>query len=121
MWRVQYAPESAVLSVRIFERLTQRDVRDIADVLPQALSATAGTTFRALFDLRDLAPLEEDVSERLSAVKRAVIEHEGCQGLVVLASSPTVALQQHHSRVRPGSRMELVTQSEEEATRFIAT
>lgn len=120
MWRVQYAPESSVFSLRILERLTQRDVRDIAELLPEALRATGGATFRAFFDLRELAPLEEDVSERLSAIKRQVLEFDGCQGLVVLASSPTVAMQQHHSRVRPGSTMELVTQDEAEATRFIA-
>ncbi len=119
MWRVEYEPDSSRLTVRVCDRLTQRDVRDLSAALEDALTASGGATFRALFDLRDLVPLEEDVVERFRGLKQRCLRSEACQGLVVLASSPTIAMQQHHTRVGSSSEVEVVTADPREAVKFV--
>ncbi|HJK91647.1 MAG TPA: hypothetical protein RMH85_35455 [Polyangiaceae bacterium LLY-WYZ-15_(1-7)] len=122
MWRVEFDPEARLLSIRLHEHVTPRDVRDLGRAHTQALACTAGQPFRALLDLRRLFPLEGEAVELLTALKKACVEHEGFAGMVVLADSPTVAMQQHHTRVRSGTNpeIELVTLDEAQARGFLA-
>ena len=111
MWRVEYDPDARLLSVRMLDVITTRDARDLSAATSRALDAAEGEAFRACLDLRQLFPLEEDTVRVVEGIKRACLDAPGCRGLVVLADSPTVAMQQHHTRVR-GSvdrEIELVT------------
>lgn len=122
MWRVEHDPDRRLLSARALEVVTLRDARDIAQAMSRALERTRGSTFRVLVDLRGLFPLEEECVKLLADVKRACMEQEGCRGVVVLADSPTVAMQQHHTRVRPGTdtEVELITLDRTAAEAFLA-
>ena len=122
VWRVEYDPEARLLAVRMLDVVTARDARDLAQATARALEGTAGAPFRACFDLRKLFPLEEDSVPLVEALKRTCLEWTGCRGLVVLADSPTVAMQQHHTRVRPGTdhELELVTLDKTSVDAFLA-
>ncbi|MCB9634745.1 MAG: hypothetical protein H6721_21670 [Sandaracinus sp.] len=122
MWRVEYDPTASLLSVRMLEVVTARDARDLTQAAARALEATGGAPFRACFDMRKLFPLEEDCVHLVEALKRTCLEWTGCRGLVVLADSPTVAMQQHHTRVRPGTdhELELVTLDKTSVDAFLA-
>ena len=69
MWRVEFDPEARLLSIRLHEHVTPRDVRDLGRAYTQALACTAGQPFRALLDLRRLFPLEGEAVELLTALK----------------------------------------------------
>lgn len=122
VWRVEYDPEARLLAVRMLDVVTARDARDLSQATARALDGTAGASFRACFDLRKLFPLEEDSVHLVEALKRTCLEWTGCRGLVVLADSPTVAMQQHHTRVRPGTdhELELVTLDKTTVDAFLA-
>ena len=59
----------------------------------------------------------QENARTLAKFQKACVEHEGFAGMVVLADSPTVAMQQHHTRVRSGTNpeIELVTLDEAQA------
>jgi hypothetical protein len=122
VWRVEYDPDGRLLSVRMLEVVTARDARDLAQAAARALENTGGTPFRACFDLRRLFPLEEDCMHLVEALKRTCLEWTGCRGLVVLTDSPTVAMQQHHTRVRAGTdhELELVSLDKSAVDAFLA-
>lgn len=122
MWRVAYDPDRHLLTVSLRELVNPHDLRDVGAAQAEALSCTAGEPFRALFDVRKLFPLEEESVHLLLTLKRAVADHQGFRGMVVLADSATVAMQQHHTRVRPGTNSdeELITTDPAAATRFLA-
>ncbi len=69
MWRVEYEPDSSRLTVRVCDRLTQRDVRDLSVALEEALTASGGATFRALFDCRLYTA---DAADELPPLSRSV-------------------------------------------------
>lgn len=122
MWRVAYDPDRGLLTIGMHELVNPKDLRELGAAQAEALSCTAGEPFRAFFDLRQLFPLEEEAVQLMVTLKRAVAGHRGFRGLVVLADSATVAMQQHHTRVRQGTRHddELVTTEAAAAQRFLA-
>jgi hypothetical protein len=111
MWRVELEPDAQLLTIAARKRLVAADVRELALAHAGALAATGGGPFRLLVDLRGLAPLDPDAVALFGELKRAAAAREGCQGVIVLADSATVAMQQRRTCV-PN---ELVTEDPVEA------
>ena len=122
MWRVAYEPDRRLLTISLHEVINPKDVRDVGGAQAEALACTAGSEFLALLDLRQLFPLEEETALLLATLKEAIAEHPGFRGMLILTDSPTVAMQQHHTRVRSGAarREELITMDVAEVQRFLA-
>ncbi len=122
MWRVAYDPDRRLLILAMHELVNPQDLRDIGAAQAEALSCTAGRPFRALFDLRKLFPLEEESIHLLVTLKHAVANHQGFRGMAVLTDSATVAMQQHHTRVRPAAHSdeELITTDAASVTQFLS-
>ncbi|MEM9068237.1 MAG: hypothetical protein AAGE52_07010 [Myxococcota bacterium] len=121
MWRVEYDPDRRLLTLRLRDLVNPGDIRELASAQAEALSCTAGTPFRVLVDLRRLFPLEQEAVDLFAELKRVVHEQQGFRGLVVLTDSATVAMQQHHTRVRQGTdpERELITTQNREAEAFL--
>lgn len=117
MWLVEFVPASGCLSVRVRDHVTPPEIRRLAEAQAAALEATGGEVFKLFVDLRGLVPLEADAVTLLAEVKKVALEVEGCRGVVVLADSATVAMQQMRTRSTPN---ELVTLDQGEATRALA-
>ncbi len=118
---MDYDPTSRLLTLRLLQLVNPSDVRALMKANADALAATGGDAFRVLVDLRRLFPLDQDAVDLFAEVKRACLDHVGFHGLAVLADSPTVAMQQHHTRVRQGTdpSKELITRDESEARAFL--
>ena len=97
MWRIDYSPDDSLLGIEIGGELTLEALRELAEAHARALEATGGAAFRVRLDLRDLFPLDEDELMLLADMKRVAAAMEGCRGIRILATSPTVALQQRHT------------------------
>jgi hypothetical protein len=120
MWKVSFSPPEHRLSLRIRGELTLAHTEKLADANSHALEATAGQPFRAFVDLRRVIPMEPTVVSFIAELKRIVATTPGFCGLVVLVDSPTVAMQQHRTRVRGrATPHELITLDEDEARRFL--
>ncbi len=122
MWKVEFEPDRKRLSLRLAELVNPKDVRDMAVALRNALASTAGHPFRVLLDLRGMMPLEQESIQLLAEAKRACLDSPGCRGLVVLADSATVAMQQHNSRIRSGTGedREQITREPDQARKLLA-
>ena len=119
MWRIEFDPRSAVLSVRLVERVSPSQLRKLAAAHAEALEATAGQPFKVLLDLRGLFPFETDAVGLFAEIKSVAASLDGFRGIAVLADSATVAMQQHRTRVTAGDR-EIVSLNEAEVWRFLA-
>jgi hypothetical protein len=117
MWLVEFVPASGRLSVRLRDVIAGPELRKVADAQAAALEATGGEVFKVFVDLRGLVPLDDEAVGLLAQIKKVALGVEGCRGVVVLADSPTVAMQQMRTR---SSGAELVTLDQNEATRALA-
>lgn len=122
MWRVEFEPDRKRLSLRLVELVNPQDVRDMASALRDALACTANQPFCVLLDLRGMMPLEQEAIQLLAEAKRACLDCPACKGLVVLADSATVAMQQHNSRIRSGTGedREQITREPDTARKLLA-
>lgn len=107
MWQVDYEPADALVSLTLSGEVSLREMTEFARAHADCLEATAGSAFRVRLDLTELFPLGEDELMLLADVKRVAASLPGCRGLRILASSPTVALQQRHSASCPEEVVEL--------------
>lgn len=122
MWRIEYDPTFRLLSMRLVENVPLREMMDLARALDEALAASGGQSFKMLADLRRCAPFEPDALSMFAYIKTLATTHPGFRGLAILVDSPTVGMQQRRTRAdfgRPES-VELVTQDEFQARRFVA-
>jgi len=97
VWRVDYSPDDALLGVEIRGEVLLAELEDMAEAHARALEATGGAAFAMRVDLRDLFPLDEPELMLLADVKRVAAAQPGCRRIRILASSPTVVLQQRHT------------------------
>lgn len=97
MWHVAYDPADGLVSLSLSGELNLDELVEFAAAHAECLEATAGTPFRMRLDLRDVFPLNEPELMLLADVKRVAAMQSGCRGIRVVASSPTVVLQQRHS------------------------
>jgi hypothetical protein len=97
VWRIDYSPDDSLLSIEIRGEIYLESLRDLAEAQARALEATAGMPFRVRIDLRDLFPLDEPELMLLADMKRVAAALPGCRGIRIVATSPTVALQQKHT------------------------
>ncbi len=116
MWRVEFDPTHRELTVRIADHATQAALTQLGIAQAEALEATGNATFRVLYDVRHLFPLEPDEATMFQDIKRAATELPSCAGVVVLSNSPTIAMQQYRTRVAA----ELVTMDLDEVAAFLA-
>ena len=123
MWRIAYEPETRVLSVQLRGDADATQCHALARAHVRALEATGGQVFKVFLDLRGLRPLEGEAISIVADMKRVAAALPGCDGVAVLADSPTVAMQQHRTRIHDGTDPghELVTLDEVEAQRFLRT
>jgi hypothetical protein len=117
MWYVEYDPERSILEVRLSDHVGLDGLREAAAAHAAALEATGSSEFRVLLDLRGLFPMAAESVAMLGTMNRIAGEQQGFRGLVVLADSATVAMQQHHTRIRAGShpKVEHITMDAAEA------
>jgi len=97
VWRVDYSPDDALLGVEIRGELQIEELRDLTVAHARALEATGGAAFGVRIDLRELHPLGEPELMLLADMKRVAAAQPGCRRIRILASSPTVVLQQRHT------------------------
>jgi hypothetical protein len=97
VWRVDYSPEDALLGIEIRGEAPIEELCDLAEAHARALEATGGAAFAMRLDLRQLFPLGEAELMLLADMKRVAAAQPGCRRIRILASSPTVALQQRHT------------------------
>ena len=120
MWRVEYDPAARLLSMRLVDAVDGRQARALARAHAGALEATAGAPFRVLFDLRGLAPLDEDAAAVLADVKRVAATLAGYQGRAILVDSPTIAMQQRRATLEEEApAVEVITTDPDEARSFL--
>ncbi len=121
MWKIHFNPNERRLSIRLKDEAPADQLRELAVAHARALEATAGQPFKVFIDMRRLFPLEPEAVTILAEIKRVAASIDGCRGMVVLADSATVAMQQHRTRQRGrGPRdLELITLDEVEALRFL--
>lgn len=121
MWKIHFSPSERRLSIRLMAEVGREHLLELAAANAHALEATAGQPFKVLVDMRRLFPMEPEAVMILAEIKRVTASVEGFQGMVILAGSPTVAMQQHRTRVgRPvAAGLELITLDENEAARFL--
>ena len=98
MWRIEYDPTAQVLGVRLRGNVSATELTELGAAHADALSATAGKSFKVFIDARGLFPLETDGIATLGTIKRIATEVPGCGAIVVLTDSPTVAMQQNRSK-----------------------
>ncbi len=121
MWRIEFDPSSRLVSVRMRDHVSTKEVLALSRAHANALESTGGLAFKVLLDLRGLFPLEADAVTLLGIMKQVTAEVPGFEGMAVLADSPTVALQQRRIRVTQSEAAgrELVTLEAEEARRYL--
>ena len=120
MWRIEYDPDSRLLSLCLTEHVTPSDMRDLARAHARALEATGLEPFRVLVDLRGLTLLDGTAADVLADMKRVAASLEGYLGRAVLVDGPTVAMQQRNTTLEDGGDdRELVTLNPMEAQRFV--
>jgi hypothetical protein len=122
MWKVHFSPTERQLSIRLMAEVNQAQARELAAANAHALEATGGQPFKVFIDLRRLFPMEPGAVSVLAEIKRVAAAMSSFHGMAILADSPTVAMQQHRTRVGGGRPLEseLITLDEGEATRFLA-
>jgi hypothetical protein len=121
MWKIHFSPIERRLSICLMAEVTREQAYELAAANARALEATAGQPFKAFIDMRRLFPMEPDAVSVLADLKRVMAMSSGFSGMAILADSPTVAMQQHRTRVSGGrpSESELITLDEGEAKRFL--
>jgi hypothetical protein len=121
MWRIEFDPDSRLVSMRLRDHVSTAELLAMSIEHANALEATGGQRFKVLIDLRGLFPLEADAVTLMGVIKRVTSSVPGFERLVVLADSPTVALQQRRVRVTHSDSVgrELVTLDAEEARRYL--
>jgi len=97
VWNVAYDPADGLVSLTLSGEVHLEEMAEFATAHADCLEATGGANFHMRIDLSDLFPLGEPELMLLSDVKRVAASQPGCRRIRVLASSPTVALQQRHS------------------------
>lgn len=118
MWHVTYDPDRHLLLLRVHDHVSPTQVRELARAHAEALEATAGEPFRVLVDLRGLFPMEAEAVALFADMKRVAASMDGFQGCAVLTDSPTIAMQQHRTRLE-GDTSEIITLDEAEVRRFL--
>jgi hypothetical protein len=122
MWKIHFSPSERRLSIHLVAEVGAEQLHELAIAHARALESTAGQPFKVFIDVRGLFPMEPEAVTVLAEIKRVAASVEGCSGMVILADSPTVAMQQHRTRqkTRGGREAELITLDPNEATRFLA-
>lgn len=118
MWKVSFDPGRQLLLLRLTEHVDTLQMRKLAGAHARALEATGGRTFRVMIDLRGLHPMEEEAVALFSSVKRVAAATSGYSGCAILTDSPTVAMQQHRTRV-DADASEMITMDEDDVLRFV--
>jgi hypothetical protein len=118
MWNVRFEPEHSVVVLRLTDHVGTLQMREVANAHARALECTARAPFRLLLDLRGMVPLEAEAASLLANMKRVATSLVGYRGCVVLADSPTIAMQQHRTRGTPAAG-EVITMDPDEARRLL--
>lgn len=120
MWKIQFSPSERRLSIWLMAEVDMNQLDELASAQARALEATGGRPFTVFVDMRNLFPMDPDAVLLLAEIKRVALSTKTCEGMAILADSPTIAMQQHRTRQKKGSpKVELVTLDETEATRFL--
>jgi hypothetical protein len=121
MWKIHFSPTERQLSMRLMAEVTREQARELAAANARALEATGGQPFKVFIDMRRLFPMEPDAVSVLAEIKQVTASMSGFLGMAILADSPTVAMQQHRTRIGGGrpAESELITLDEGEAVRFL--
>lgn len=121
MWRIEFDPAARLVSMRLRDHVSTAEIVSMSVAHASALESTGGQPFKVLMDLRGLFPLEAEAVTLIGVLKRVTSDAPGFERLIVLADSPTVALQQRRVRVTQSESAgrELVTLDPEEARRHL--
>lgn len=116
MWCIEFDPRTRALTVRIAQAAPAASLRALQRKHVEALAATAGDSFRVLYDLRSLGPMADDAAAVLAEIKRAEAALGGFRARAVLCDSATTAMQQRRSSMMHNTtERETVTLDEGEA------
>lgn len=120
MWFVEFDPGTQLLTLRLKAQVTSAHLRQLMRAHAQALSATGGSPFSVLADLRGLAALDREAANLFTDVKRAGAAMPGFRRRAVLVDSATVALQQKRTSVESDTaQLEIITSDEAEAHAYL--
>ncbi len=123
MWRIEFDPGDAVLSIRLTESTTSEELRELSDAQQRAFDATRETPFRLFLDLRGLLSLDPECGRLVRELRRSASMQPGFRGCAVLAEQPTLHEREFARATNalnsPTDGHELVTVNEAEALQFL--